>query len=313
MRLKTKTMLLAGCVMAGLIFAASSFADMYVSGAGSNSILRFDCDTGDFIGVFVSPGSGGLGDPQGIEFGPDGNLYVASNASNNVLRFNGRTGEFIDVFATTTGMNWPAEINFRDGLLYVSDFSFGSAGRVSRFDANTGAFVDHFVTGAAAADGQAWDSNGDLYVSNFGTNSIRKYHGLTGVSLGDFVSPGSGGLSGPLDNLFLADGSMLVSSFNTGTIKHYDANGNYLGDPITGLFGGPQGLEIGPDGMLYAGDFGRGIINRYDINTFQLLDTFADATSTTNNFTFRPNAIPEPVGVLPLTCCLLFTCGRRRR
>lgn len=283
-----------------LVLNDRTAADLFVSAAGGNAVHRFDRTTGAFLGEFVSPGSGGLGDPQGIAFGPDGNLYVSSNGSNNVLRYNGRTGAFIDVFATTAGMSWPAEINFRGGHLYVSDFSGGASGRVSRFDASTGNLVDHFVTGTSLADGTSWDSTGDLYVSNFGSNSIRKYDGVTGDLIGDFVSPGVGGLNGPLDNLFLPDGTMLVSSFNTGDIKRYDVDGNLIGTAITGLLGGAQGLELGPDGMLYVGDFSFGQIRRYNVNTFESLGVFADSTSSTNNFVFGPAAVPEPLACLPM-------------
>ncbi len=296
-----------------LTFAEYSNADLFVSAASANSVMRFDGTSGALLGNFVATGSGGLGDPQGIAFGPDNNLYVASHTSRNVLRFNGETGAFMDVFATTAGMTWPAEINFRNGHLYVSDFSGGAIGRVSRFDSITGNFVDHFITGASFADGTAWDAAGDIYVSNFTTNSIRKYNGSTGSLIGDFVAPGVGGLSGPLDNLFLPDGSLLVSSFNSRDVKQYDANGTFLGSAITGLNGGAQGLEIGSDGMLYAGDFSNGLINRYDINTFQFLGTFANAPSSTNNFTFRPNAVPEPTGMVSLVCLGVACCLKRRR
>ncbi len=172
-------------------------ADLFVSAASRNSVLRFDGVTGDLIGDFVTPGAGGLSDPQGIAFGPDGNLYVASHNSRNVLRYDGATGDFIDVFATTAGMNWPAEINFRDDMLFVSDFSGGPSGRVSRFDAHTGVFIDHFITGTVLADGQSWDPDGNILISNYVNNSVRKHDGVTGAYLGDFISPGLGGLFGP--------------------------------------------------------------------------------------------------------------------
>ncbi len=297
------------CCMAGPQVA---HADLFVSAASANSVMRFDGTTGALIGNFVAPGAGGLGDPQGIAFGPDGNLYVSNNTSNNVLRFDGETGEFIDEFASVSGMTWPAEITFRDGFLWVSDFS--AAGRVSRFDENTGAFVDHFATGISLADGQSWDPNGDLLVSAFGSSSIRRYNGTTGAYMNDFVSPGSGGLSGPLDSLFLANGNFLVSSFNSLSIKQYDADGNYINDPIVGLNGGPQGLEIGPDGHLYVGDFGQGIISRYDANTLQFIDQFATTggTSTTNNFTFSPMSVPEP-GSLGIVAIVSLVLLRRKR
>ncbi len=300
-----------GLVLLLMAFPSTGQADLFVSAADANSVMRFDRNTGAFLDNFVAPGAGGLGNPQGIAFGPDGNLYVASETSSNVLRFNGTTGAFIDIFATVSGMNWPAEINFRDNFLYVSDFSF-PGGRVSRFNATTGVFVDHFATNIARPDGQSWNANGDLLVSAFGTDSIRRYDG-SGSYLGDFVGgAGAGGLDGPLDNLILPNGNLLVSSFNNFTVKHYDADGNFLGDAITGLTGGPQGLTIGPDGDLYAGDFGRGLVNRYDINTFAFLGTFATAPGTrTNNFVFR--AIPEPASGCLLACLAASLIVRRRR
>ncbi len=300
-----------------LVFATNAAADLFVSAAGNNSVLRFD-DSGTLLGNFVAPGAGGLTDPQGITFGPDGHLYVSSHTAvagtNSVLRFDGQTGAFIDTFAILPDMVWPAEINFNGGLLYVSDFSLGGTGRVSRFDSN-GNFVDHFATGVLGADGTSWDSNGDMLVSSFFDSSIKKYDGQTGAFLGNFVGPGVGGLNGPLDNLILASGELLVSSFNNGRIKRYDANGNYIDDPITGLQG-PQGLQIGLDGNLYVGDFAAGQIGRYDPTTFAFLGNFANANgSTTNNFVFRSNAIPEPGTasvVVALSAICLF-CRRRNK
>jgi DNA-binding beta-propeller fold protein YncE len=279
--------------LVGLVAALSGNAwaaqDLFVSGATSNSVLRFDGQTGAYLGNFVAPGAGGLSDPQGIDFGPDGNLYVASNGTNNILRFDGITGAFIDVFVAPA-MSWPAEINFRNGFLYVSDFG-GS--RVARFDAVTGVFVDNAATGVQGADGQSWDANGDLYVSSWGDSSIKRFDGQTGQFLDNFVSPAGGALNGPLDNLFLPNGDFLVSSYNNSRIKRYSSDGVALGDAITIVR--PQGLQIGPDGPLSAGSFTQGVINRSDINTLGLLGVFANANGATftNNFVFAPPA-PEP-------------------
>ena len=113
-----------------------------------------------------------------------------------------------------------------------------------------------------------------------------------------------------MDNLFLPDGTFLVSSCNNNRVKHYDASGNFLED--IAILQGPQGLEIGPDGHLYAGSFTTGVINRYDINTFDFLGTAADAPSTKNNFTF--DVIPEPgLSMLGVLLSLLVTAGCVRR
>ena len=99
-----------------------SDGNIYVSSHDS-SVIRFDGSTGQFIGTFVAPGSGGLFDPYGLTFGPDSNLYVISRGSSNaILRYNGTTGAFIDSFVpiVSGGLNLPAGVSFgADGNLYV--------------------------------------------------------------------------------------------------------------------------------------------------------------------------------------------------
>jgi hypothetical protein len=60
--------------------------------------LKYDGRTGAFLSVFVSAGSGGLIFPQGLAFGPDGNLYAASEGSGQVLKYDGHTGAFLSIF-----------------------------------------------------------------------------------------------------------------------------------------------------------------------------------------------------------------------
>src|SRR5688572_2658984 len=73
-------------------------ADLLVSSVFNHSILRYRASTGAFVDEFVPPGSGGLSNPQGLIFGPDGHLYVSSAGTASVLRYNGTTGAFTDAF-----------------------------------------------------------------------------------------------------------------------------------------------------------------------------------------------------------------------
>ena len=50
--------------------------NVYVSSETTNSIKRFDGTTGAYIDDFISPLSGGLRLPYGLEFGPDNNLLM---------------------------------------------------------------------------------------------------------------------------------------------------------------------------------------------------------------------------------------------
>lgn len=79
--------------------------DLLVGSTNSNEILRYDGQTGAFVGAFAS--GSGLDGPRGLAFGPDGNLYLASNGEDVVRRYQGQTGDFIDVFASGGGLDAP--------------------------------------------------------------------------------------------------------------------------------------------------------------------------------------------------------------
>jgi DNA-binding beta-propeller fold protein YncE len=150
---------------------------------------------------FIYAGSGGLNEPVGAVYGPDGNLYVASFGSNSILRYNPMTGAFLSTFVSSGsgGLTSPTGLFFgSDGKLYVVSQGNNS---VLRYNGTTGAFLDTFVTsgsgGLSQAQRAAFGTDGDLYVSSGNTNSILRYNGSTGAFLNAFVSAGSGGLSSP--------------------------------------------------------------------------------------------------------------------
>jgi streptogramin lyase len=137
----------------GNLYVAASFISDGSLGFG---VLRFDGTTGAFIDLFVPSGSGGLGTPTALVFGPDGNLYVTMDRTHSVLRFDGATGAFIDVFVSSGsgGLSSPGYLTFGlDGNLYVCSFLTDS---VLRYNGTTGAFIDAFVpSGSGGLDGAA--------------------------------------------------------------------------------------------------------------------------------------------------------------
>ena len=183
--------------------------DLYVV-SSSLGVFRYDGATGDFIDLFVPVDYGGeyvLDAPYALLFGPDDNLYVTDMNNGSVVRFDGATGDFIDYFVSpySGGLDAPRDMEFGpDGHLYVSNFY--NDGAIHRFDGTSGTFMDVFVAagslGLRFPEGLTFGSDGDLYVIDYQRNRILQYDGSDGAPVGEFVTPGNGGLNGPLFMLF---------------------------------------------------------------------------------------------------------------
>jgi len=118
----------------GLVFGQDG--NLYVSSHLSSSVLRYQGPAGPAPGsplpasgqsgaTFVAAGSGSLGGPKELLFGPDGDLYVASGVSYfAVLRFDAATGNFLSTYVApgAGGLVNPTGLAFdQDGRLYVAD------------------------------------------------------------------------------------------------------------------------------------------------------------------------------------------------
>ncbi|MEX2137730.1 MAG: Calx-beta domain-containing protein [Pirellulales bacterium] len=165
--------------------------DLYIASADTDEILRYDGDTGAFLDVFVSQGSGGLNGPADLEFGPDGNLYVSGFEGNHVLRYDGLTGAFLDEIGS--GLAGPIGLTFgSDGALYIASH-FGS--QVLKYDSSgLSVFVPPGSGGLIHARNALFgpDANGDgtndLYVASGESWQVLRYDGLTGGFIDVFAT-----------------------------------------------------------------------------------------------------------------------------
>ncbi len=96
-----------------------------------------------------------------------------------------------------------------------------------------------------------------VYVSSRANNAVKTFE-TDGTYLGNFVSPGLGGLSGTEDILFHPDGRVLVTGFQNAAIKMYDGeSGAYLGNFSSGYnLATPSKMSIGPDSLIYVTQWG---------------------------------------------------------
>jgi len=238
---------------------------LFVANGGGNAVVEFPLPAGPGS-PFILPGSGGLVDPRGVVFGPDGNLYVTGTGATQgqVLRYDGNTGAFLNLFATTAD-NAPFGLRFgADGNLYVANLLSAS---VSRFNGSTGALIGNFVVpgsgGLDAPRDLTFGADGDLFVSSPGSVSggaVLRFDGVSGAFEGSFAT----GVD-PRGLAFGPGGDLFVASFGTDDIRRFDG--------ITGVFegifasggglDGPVGLAFGPDSTLYVSSFNTGQILHY--------------------------------------------------
>lgn len=272
--------------MRGLVLAATAvvqvgssavaFADfLYVSSRATHEVLRFDSDTGDFVDAFVTAGSGGLDEPSGLTFGPDGNLYVASRASREVLRYDGATGAFIDTFVppmtlvpgTALFVGVPYGIEFGpDGNLYATTSSSTGANLI-RYDGQTGDFIDHLVSMPPSVPGfqdLEFGPDGNVYVTAWGFGVLR-FDGSTFGFVDLFIASTPSGTAPPPDAAdvplgleFGFDGRLYVHTIGGESVKRYDGTSGAFFDLFffsSALMGGsvspPAGITFGPDGDLF--------------------------------------------------------------
>ena len=233
--------------------------NVLVSSRYSNSILRYDAESGAFKGVFANGPE--VLNPNGLAYGPDGNLYAGLGDVGVVLRLDGQTGALIDKFIDSTAFSGARAIVFGpDGDLYVAA---GSISKILRFDGRTGELIGTaasalnlsgpvgldiradglMAVGGALSNGVyffrdggfvrrcadtsqhgtitgvTFGPDGFAYAATFARNSILRFNPETCAAT---VFASNGGLDGGIYLAFGPDGELLVGSFNNDSVIEFD-------------------------------------------------------------------------------------------
>ena len=275
--------------------------ELFVSSRNTNSVERFNGETGEYLGDFVPSDSGGLSATQEVRFGTDGNLLVSGRGNSHILKFDGVTGAFIGNFTSGYDLDNPTKMTFGpDGNIYVSQWGTAKK-KIARFDGVTGQFIDEFTkTDLNEPSGHAWDSLGNLYVACYGSKDVRKFD-TSGNFTGVFTQTGH--LQGPVNLWFNSDNNLCVLDWTLGSVLVFDGtNGNYLSTFISGLTNA-EGITVGPDSNIYICDWTDNNVKRFDQNG-NYLGVFSQGGNLVapNSLVFRVNGstdVKSGIGSFP--------------
>jgi DNA-binding beta-propeller fold protein YncE len=199
----------------GLTFGPNT--NLYLTSFTDERVKQYNGTNATFIN---SGGAGSIVQPNSLTFGPDGSIYVAVRGD-HVQRYNPTTLAYIDNFVSpgSGGLASAVDLTFGpDGNLYVSSFSPVGVRKYNEFI--TSQYAED--TGLGRAWGIAFGPDGNFYVScnipDVDQNSVKRYNGTTGAYMGNFVTPGLGGLSGAFDIIFVPEPSSALLLLVSGAV-----------------------------------------------------------------------------------------------
>lgn len=260
------------CLAQPTAMAGAQTYDLLVSSRSTNSVKRYNGQTGAYIDDFIEPNAGGLNTPQEVLVGPDGHLLVDGRFTDHVLKFHRRTGEFLGRFSSGYTLDEPTKMSYGpDGDLYVSQWGQQQS-TIARFNGTSGSYIDDATPPLQQGMSAAWDSSDALYVVSFGSRDVRRFN--ADGSLHDVFTSGKN-LQGPVNLWFDESGDLLVVDWQAGSVERFSGqDGTFVSTFITG-FTNVEGWAVGPDDALYVADWAQNRVNRYDASTGAFLGTFA--------------------------------------
>ncbi len=246
--------------------------ELFVASLGG-SVLRYDVETGDFLGTFVD-GLQFVG-PSGLAYNAEQDELLVSTLGNFdsdvILRYRASTGEFLSNVGEGTGMSGRTALGYGpDGDLYASSFANGEffTGAVLRFDGESlapeGSFaLEPFLSGASGFQFRPAEGDGayqldlvGLFSSNVARFNLETIDGELAVESQSLLI--SEGLVFPSDITDLGDGTLIVTNIGnddpamgalvSGSIGRFDvASGDFID---TFIASGGEGNITQPSSIL---------------------------------------------------------------
>jgi hypothetical protein len=312
----------------GFLCTALRADDVYALSFTTGELIHYD--SSDPAGTRTTVLTGGsLYSPASLVMGPDGNLYIGENGDGSsfaprISKFEPATLTLSTVFAFSDFSVFPGSLVFQgNDLLIGRNPEFSNTGPIVKLSNATGGAlsVSDYTTGGslASSPGLALATDGSLFVSDqtydFSTSIASgpvKEFDSGGVFVGQLISDGASGLSGPAgmvingDTLFTAsamNGDILKTDLTTSTTTAFASTGAALEAGV---------LAVLSDGSVITGSAsGNGNIYHFGLDG-TLLGTFASGLQEVGGIA----AIPERktyVTIFSALALLTALVARKRR
>jgi hypothetical protein len=230
---------LAGAV--GMVIAPNG--DLLVASQSTNQVLRYNGNSGAFVGVFAGTNLNG---PSHLQFHSNGNLLVSNFNGNSVSEFSS-SGTYLREFTSgSPGSGLQGVSSFTSdasGNYYVGSFN---SGEIFRYD-STGAYQDTFASGFPGASGLRF-IGGNLWVASLLSSSVAQLN-PSGMLIGGFstgeVSPGNGTFPSFILESPFGSNEVLIALTAAGGVYRYATNGST---------GGPTNPFLIGNGLIVPGE-----------------------------------------------------------
>ena len=163
---------------------------------------------------------------------------------------------FVKLFLVPAMLLIPALTHAQD--IFVSSASGNKIVRISYFPPSTTTFTS---SGLNEPEGLAFDGSGNLYVVNFGNNTIEKFAYTGGALSTNGTAFANTGLDHPSAIAVDAGGNVYVANDGNNTVEKFDSNGQ--GTTFASGLDDPQGLAIDDSGNVYVGNLLNGTIEKF--------------------------------------------------
>ncbi len=247
------------------------------SSGGSTKVWIYNFRTKIWGSISASPAFNWA---TGVATDSSGNIYVIEFAANQVRKYTASTATWNNTFIT--GLNGPLGIYIDNSSnnIYITDYN-GPTPDVRKFNS---AGVQQGAPYTDSFNGPAYgipDASGNIWVSDTGNNTLKKYNGTVWST----VSGPGGGLSGPQVIFPDANGNIWVADAGHNEIWKYTPGSSSWGSPITAsspALNNPELIAIDTGGNIWVGDSGNELIREYSNGQWT---TLVNLTTLSASFT----------------------------